>query len=841
MKKNRFLCCFFILCAFITSAQNRDALIPLDHILNEISKEYTVTFSYADRDIQNLFVSKWNSKSSLKRKIKYLSKYLPLSFNKINKNSIAIAKKETLFTWCGTVLDELGAPIPNAIISYGSGRSLSNNEGFVLLNTDYNASSISIASTGFETVQFILKQNSKEDCIEIKLLKKYFSNVQLDEILLNDYITSGISKNRKGFIQIDYKNFGILPGLIESDVLLTAQALPSIRSVNERVSNLNIRGGTNDQNLLLWNGIKMYQSGHFFGLISAFNPETTQKATIYTNGTNAAYSDGVSGTIVMETNNKMVDSIQVSAGLNLLNANLTIDIPITKNSLLQIAARHSLNGIYQTPTYNSYFDQAFRNTEVLGGFDISIISDPNFNFFDTSLRFISNLSERTVLTANAILINNDLNFLEIGNIDEQISRRRSGVSQANVAGGLQLSHNWNEKYSSNVEIYSTNYTLESENTNFNSNQRLIQENDVLESSARIETTYIDNPSLQLKGGYQFTETGVRNIADVTNPFFRSDIKEVIRTNALYLEGDKSFSNGKGKAIIGLRANHFSELNENTIEPRAVVNYNISSGLTAEFKGELKSQVTSQVINLQNDFIGVDNRRWVLSNNGSIPILTSKQASFGLQYNQRDFLITAEYYSKRVDGITTQSQGFLNQLQFENFSGSYQVQGLDLLISKSIGAFNSSLSYSYALNNYYWTELPNSIATSFPNNNDIRHSFTGILDYSYKGVKIATSINWHTGKPFTPINPENPIVNGNVNFAPPNSATIDDFLRIDLSATYSFNVSDIYKGIIGVSLWNITNRRNELERLSVSTDDTTISNVSRLSLERTPNVSIKVTF
>jgi hypothetical protein len=50
---------------------------------------------------------------------------------------------------------------------------------------------------------------------------------------------------------------------------------------------------------------KMYHSGHFFGLISAYNPNVTNKVTVSKNGTSAAYSDGVSSTINMSTNDKI--------------------------------------------------------------------------------------------------------------------------------------------------------------------------------------------------------------------------------------------------------------------------------------------------------------------------------------------------------------------------------------------------------------------------------------------------------------------------------------------------------------------------------------------------------
>jgi hypothetical protein len=62
------------------------------------------------------------------------------------------------------------------------------------------------------------------------------------------------------------KQFGILPGLI-GDILQSIQALPWWESTNESIANINVRGGTNDQNLMIWDNIKMYQ-GHFFGLIS---------------------------------------------------------------------------------------------------------------------------------------------------------------------------------------------------------------------------------------------------------------------------------------------------------------------------------------------------------------------------------------------------------------------------------------------------------------------------------------------------------------------------------------------------------------------------------------------
>ncbi len=96
---------------------------------------------------------------------------------------------------------------------------------------------------------------------------------------------------------------------------------------------------------------------------------------------------------------------------------------------------------------------------------------------------------------------------------------------------------------------------------------------------------------------------------------------------------------------------------------------------------MKSQTTTQVINFQNDFLGVENRRWVLSNDDDIPIVKSRQISAGLRYQPGNLLISLEGYFKHVDGITSSSQGFQNQFQYIRSSGSYQVSGLEFLINQ----------------------------------------------------------------------------------------------------------------------------------------------------------------
>jgi len=154
-------------------------------------------------------------------------------------------------------------------VSFSYVDKLINTKKAILPNSDLSLNDAIISLETQTNLEFKILDNR---FIAIREKGKNYTIQKLEEVVITNYLTSGISKNIDNTITIKPEKFGILPGLIEPDVLQTIQALPGILSADETVSNINVRGGTHDQNLILWNGIKMYQSGHFFGLISAFNP-----------------------------------------------------------------------------------------------------------------------------------------------------------------------------------------------------------------------------------------------------------------------------------------------------------------------------------------------------------------------------------------------------------------------------------------------------------------------------------------------------------------------------------------------------------------------------------------
>lgn len=674
----------------------------------------------------------------------------------------------------------------------------------------------------------VIRTGSQNDSMSMQLL---------DEITVSNYLTRGIRLRANGTTQIKPQGFGILPGLIEPDVLQTIQALPSIQSTDERISNLNVRGGTNDQNLMLWDGIKMYQSGHFFGLISAFNPYLTKDVIISKNGSSAVYGDGVSSVIDMRSSNQIELNNNAGAGVNLVNGDMYYKGSINNKMGIQLSARRSLTDVFSTPTYDSYFERIFQDTDLTNSNTIS--QNERFYFYDVSAKLLYDISEKDNIRVNALNIFNNLNYDEEATVNDIDEILNSDLTQRNLALGITYNRHWNDKVSTSAQLYASNYDLEATNYDVINDQRLIQENEVLDTGLKLHITYNPDETMNYFGGYQFSEVGISNLEDVNNPVFRRYEKEVIRTHSIFNEIGFSSKSNQTNARIGIRTNYIEKFSEVFFEPRFSFSQRFLSNFRFEILGELKSQTTSQIIDLQNDFLGVENRRWILSNNEDIPVIKSKQISAGFHFNKNKLLISAEAYIKEVEGITTRSQGFQNQYQFLNATGSYRVKGIDFLVNKQIDNFSTWLSYSLSKNDYTFEDL--NFGDSFPNNNDIRHAIKFGSSLTYNKLKLAIGINWRSGKPFTQPDANNPVSGGFINYDLPNSETLSYYLRADASATYNFKLSNSINASTGISLWNVTNNKNIINTYYRINDSNSTNKIELESLGITPNFNFRINF
>lgn len=824
----------------VVFGQDTSVSLPLPEILKMLEDRFDVVFSFADDNVQSVAVPPPGNALGLDECLTYLSGTTGLTFERLDSRFVTISKAPAVIEWglCGWLVDEqTGEPVAAATIRHPGGVSIADDEGFFEVAGKKGRIRVAIQHVGYFPQVVEMHPVSADSCLRIGLTGR---PLQLQEVFVSNYLVRGVDKRLDGSFEVKTGALQVLPGLSEPDVLYTMQALPGIQSPNESVSDINIRGGTNDQSLIRWDGIKMYQSSHFYGLITAFNPYFTEKVVLTKNGSSAALGEGVSGTLDISTDEKIATQLSGGVGVNLLSADANLTVPVSPRASVGLSARRSLADFVRTPTYNNYFDRAFRNTDLTQSTpaDTVVGSDEDFYFYDIGMSANWEPSERDQVHLSLLQVFNDLRYSESALVNGSTESRVSGLTQQSVAAGLKYGRQWTPKLATRLELPVSWYRLAGINNDVESDQRLAQENEVLDLTLKLMASYTLDKTLRLSGGLQFNETGISNLEEINNPAFRRYVKEVLRTQAAFAEADFATPGGGTAVRLGLRANFFPEWQRLVPEPRLSIRQMFTEDLALEVQAEAKNQYTTQVIDLQNDFLGVEKRRWVLANSRDIPLVQSRQVSLGLVYHRQGWLLSAEGYYKTVDGIITSSQGFQNQFEYLRSAGSYRIVGLDWLAKRDWDAFAAWTSYAVGNNRYTFPQLS---VSSFPNNLDIRHNLTLGGSYLWKPLELSSSVSWHSGRPFTDLDPDFPVADGRLSYQRPNSSRLGPYFRVDFSGRYQFALSNTTRCQAGFSVWNLSCYDNVLGTYFRVDESGNIKKLTELGLDLTFNTMVRIYF
>lgn len=256
----------------------------------------------------------------------------------------------------------------------------------------------------------------------------------------------------------------------------------------------------------------------------------------------------------------------------------------------------------------------------------------------------------------------------------------------------------------------------------------------------------------------------------------------------------------------------------------------------EILGEFNHQTTSQVINFQDDFLGLEKRRWQLADNDSIPVIESRQGSVGISFARSGWLVSGELFYKEVDGVTTQSQGFQDAYQFERSAGRYDAYGADFLLKKRFDRLETWLSYANLNSRYYFEQLPE---PEFDSNLAITHTITAGATLSARNFLISAGFNWHSGRPYTqPVPLQDPTA-GTIQYGPANAHRLPDYLRLDASALYEIRLGGQTAMDLGLSVWNLLDRPNAINRFYRPGSQGQLETRTQYSLGMTPNVLVRM--
>ena len=134
-----------------------------------------------------------------------------------------------------------------------------------------------------------------------------------------------------GVEKVSVKTMNKIPSAFgEGDVIKAVLTLPGVKSVGEASGGFNVRGGSADQNLVLFNGNTIYNPTHLFGIFSAFNPDIVSSVELYKSSIPAEYGGRVSSVLRVDSKDGDMQKWKGSAGIGILTSRLQVEGPLAK-------------------------------------------------------------------------------------------------------------------------------------------------------------------------------------------------------------------------------------------------------------------------------------------------------------------------------------------------------------------------------------------------------------------------------------------------------------------------------------------------------------------------------
>lgn len=847
---------FFVpFCVFKLSAQEvetQNSLFLRDY-LTKIETKFNVKFSFSDEVLKDKYLRNELAINGLQETLRAISQQTGLEFQIIDSRYIVISDGEeyTGEGVCGYVYDaKTKKPIYGAnvlVLSKKRGVS-SNSNGFFRLKEIKETDVIEVSFVGYEK-KLIDYEKFKEAgaCLSVEISQQ---DTVLKEILISDYLSGGIAKQSDGSIVISPQKLGSISGLAEPDVLQTIQLLPGISSPTETAADLFIRGGTPEQNLILFDGIKMYNSSHLFGMISAFNPYVINEVKIFKSGTSSEYGNHISGVVDIETKKQIPNKVQGGVGANMTHFDAFLNVPIGKKLGIVVSGRRSFTDFWRSSTFNQLSKKVFQNSVISENSEVSedsFDSSNNFYFFDINTKVTYNLSQKDVVTFNYLLVRNKLNYF-FNTKDSDAYITRDFLKIRNTGWRLKWDHEWSDKVKQTTSFYSSvydfSYKYEGEfNYNEFYTQNAVKENLIKDHGFK---TTIENKidyKNSLLAGYELVNNNVgykihRETTSGSGLAYTIEDSRNNNTHSLYF--NYGFNN-KNKTIfnLGLRTNYFSLSDKMFLAPRLTFQQQIFPKWFLKSSYEFKQQGISQLIESHTSDFGLENQVWLLIDNKELPILKNHQYTLGALYKSKHTIFDIDFYRKNNEGITSYTRGTVGSVQ-NLLEGVGHVTGMDLLIKKKFGKYDTWFNYSYSKSTYRFDGANE--GKPFPSNFDIRNNFLWAHNLKFGNLSLSLAWFFKNGTPYSKI--QHIDNDGTIVLGELNSHRLPNYHRVDFSSSYEFSFDKYkrWKGKIGISLLNIYDRTNILSRrysVMSSNGNYSIQEIDNLSLGFTPNLVLRV--
>jgi hypothetical protein len=623
----------------------------------------------------------------------YSFSYIQILFFLFLTNYSYAQKSITLY---GTITDKetgerlIGANVISRLSKQGA---FSSTLGTYNLTIKPNGDSIFISYIGYKTLKTFVNTNIGE--------QKDFQLTPSAELGMVTVQSQRSNNDRIGVVQLSMKTLQALPSLGgEPDVMKGLQYLPGVKAGSEGSAGIYVRGGTPDQNLVLLDGVPVYNSAHLFGFVSTFNPSVIQNLELTKGGFPARYGGRLASVIDVRTREGNINQFKNEVKIGLVSSHIQTEGPIKKDKAsFLISVRRSL--------YEAYFYP-------FGGSD-----NTNYYMGDLNAKIHYTLSKKDHLSFSVYGSKDRYSEKEKSSFGNATINAQTGIVWGNFIANLRWERNWTTRLFSNLVLYKNDYNFSVYSHSKRTRTAVTGQKDTIDIynidyNSKIKDWganwifyYNLNNAHNIKFGtnlvsHLFTP-GVSTLLDYTGNNTPPIIKNTTGINALesrlFVEDNwkigKFFQLNYGvhSSLFNVRKQQYS-----SIEPRLSAMYTPSEvfNIKASY-----TQMKQYLHLLSNSGLGLPTDLWVPPTDKILP-QAAQQTSVGIFYHIEDwFDVTLEAYQKTMTGLIDYKEGASFLIQGNDWetkvasNGKGDSRGLELLLERKTPRFSGWLGYTLA--------------------------------------------------------------------------------------------------------------------------------------------------
>lgn len=825
MISNKLITTLFCLTLGLSSAWNQtiDSFISLQMGLEELSNQHPIHFAYDPQAIAPLRIKDNILQKDLATSLKLISQDLPITFKAVDDYHLIVIKNSQVHIK-GLVQDQItGQPLPYASVfmeGTGIGTETDQYGQFDLLLPDslYDGL-LKISYLGYQsksTSPFEMHQT-----LQLQPIGNEISTVEVDAPLVPI-----ANLNQLGNYTIS-KELSLAYG-VALDPIKQLQLLPGISANEDFSAGLNIRGSTHNDNLIVLNGITLYNVDHFYGIISAIQSSSIDTIALYKNSFPVQYG-GATGGVLNMTSRPAEEVMQGTFSLSLLEGAVNLRMPVTSNLSVSLSGRSSINNLGDGDIYNQYHNLSLNNPLNQNEYP-GIINDkitaltPDYSFYDGGLNiyykghqlsFFSSQDQYQLEYEDSYATKlKNTNVLNTEEFEEEEYWSNQGWSwQAH----FRLNKNWSSYMRLNYSSYKNEFEKEAkfEKKFPNNTEELSFDNEFQSKVEGYNWTFSNSriwSNQEIIWGSAIAHHSIHNV--IQN--FSEDTFEKKSAGIIYsIFGSHAVQLGNRWNIkLGIRTNYYPVQNKNYFSPRLEFKFNPnhyhSFFATLSHYQQFLRTITSE------DGLGQSRELWNLADINLIPVLTATNTTIGWKKLwENGWVLEVEGYYKILNGIVEYAPLFNNLIgnssnrkpRFTFFEGKGNIRGLDILLRKSAKNWNWLLAYTLSKNTHTFPDIANN--TPFPAAVDRRHQLNWAGHYQWKKWTISSTFNFASGRPYTDLKKITEYLSDNPRNALSSSDRISylkNYHRWDFKLNYSPNAPNS-PWLLGIGIYNIFNRSN----------------------------------